>query len=552
MTGWDIETEMLVIGAGACGFVAAITARHEGLQVAIVEKLDRVGGNSALSTGSIPAAASRFQRDAGIEDSPTRMITDLMRQGGPHECPEITETFSEQSAALVEWLVDRAGARMSLITDYGHVGHSVPRLHVPRSRRGKDLVDDLVAAVQAHQIPVAVGNPVTQLIADGDGAVIGAVVTDKSGTTSRIAARKILLATNGYAANKALVREFCPEIAGAEYFGALGSTGDAVDWGRKLGADLANIGAYQGYAAVAYPQGSLLSWTSIEKGGILVSQNGQRFGDESIGYSGYARNVMAQGEFAYAVFDRRVHDVTSKEDEFVELGKHGGIKSAEDATAPAKFFGIDAAGLAATLSAYNRAARGEIADAFGRKNFGLAPLIGTLFVCRVKPGLFHTRGGLHIDTSARVLRRDGTPIGNLFAGGGAAAGISGQAGGQGYSSGNGLLTALGLRAGRRLDGGAGAPERQMTITLARRLVRFARALDLGDIPPSVVAAAKLHLLDSLGIGLAAASLPVNSGWGDAIATLDDGGAMKRLPSTPSASPAARPAACSNPLPKVRA
>ncbi len=46
--------------------------------------------------------------------------------------------------------------------------------------------------------------------------MIGAVVVDRSGTTSRMGARKILLATNGYAANTALVRKFCPEIAGAE------------------------------------------------------------------------------------------------------------------------------------------------------------------------------------------------------------------------------------------------------------------------------------------------------------------------------------------------
>jgi fumarate reductase flavoprotein subunit len=49
-----------------------------------------------------------------------------------------------------------------------------------------------------------------------------------------------------------------------------------------------------------------------------------------------------------------------------------------------------------------------------------------------------------IDDHARVLRPDGTIVANLFAGGGAAAGISGRAGAGGYASGNGLLTALGL------------------------------------------------------------------------------------------------------------
>ena len=63
---------------------------------------------------------------------------------------------------------------------------------------------------------------------------------------------------------------------------------------------------------------------------------------------------------------------------------------------------------------------------------------------KVKPGLFHTRGGLMVDGDARVLRPDGSAVPNLFAGGGAAAGISGRAGAGGYASGNGLLTALAL------------------------------------------------------------------------------------------------------------
>ena len=47
---------------------------------------------------------------------------------------------------------------MVLVTAYKHVGHSVPRLHAPVSRRGQDLVDDLLAAVEKRGIPLAVGN----------------------------------------------------------------------------------------------------------------------------------------------------------------------------------------------------------------------------------------------------------------------------------------------------------------------------------------------------------------------------------------------------------
>ena len=64
---------------------------------------------------------------------------------------------------------------------------------------------------------------------------------------------------------------------------------------------------------------------------------------------------------------------------------------------------------------------------------------------RVTGALFHTQGGLMIDDRARVLRPDGSPLPNLFAGGGAACGVSGPDI-SGYLSGNGLLTAMAFGA----------------------------------------------------------------------------------------------------------
>jgi len=447
------EFDVLVVGAGACGLSAAIAAADAGVQPVIIEKMDRVGGNSALSTGSVPAAGSRFQRDAGIADSPDQMVHDLMVVAKETDDLEEVRRLAEVSGETVEWLVDVVEARLQLITAYKHIGHSVPRLHAPQSRRGKDLVDDLVRAVERRGIPIAVGNAATELLIS-DGAVQGATV--RVGTESEsITAAKTILAVNGFAGAPHLVKRFCPEIAGARYFGALGSTGEAIIWGEAAGAALANIGAYQGYAAVADPHGSLLSWTTIEKGGILVDCTARRFGDESLGYSGYARNVLAQGQYCYALFDQRIFDIAKAEEEFVELFRYGGLKTGASPAEIAAAYGLDAAALSETVADYNAAARGERADAFGRRDFGQAPFAPPYYGCRVVPGLFHTQGGLKIDRDARVLKPDGTVVPNLFAGGGAAAGISGRAGALGYASGNGLLSAIGLG---RLAGLAAARE----------------------------------------------------------------------------------------------
>lgn len=449
------DVDVLVIGAGACGLAAAIAAHDAGAGVVITEKLDRPGGNSSLSTGSVPAAGTRFQREAGIADSPERFLADLLRTSGASDCPDLVRRLVETSAATVEWLVDTVGARLALVTAYKHVGHSVPRLHAPLSRRGQDLVDDLLAAAESRGIPLAVGNAAKDLLRDGSGAVVGAEIETAGGERQRILARKVILAVNGFAGNRELVARFCPEIAAAQYFGARGSTGEAVLWGEALGAALGNIGAYQGYAAVADPHGSLLSWTTIEKGGIIVNAAGRRFGDESSGYSGFTPAVMAQGGPCFAIFDQKIFAVAALEEEFLELAKYGGIKSAGTPGELAAFHGLDARAIAATIESYNAAAGGAEPDAFGRRDFGLAPLTGTLHICRVVPGLFHTQGGLMVDGDGRVLRPDGRPIANLFAGGGAAAGLSGRAGAAGYASGNGLLSAIGLG---RLAGLAAARE----------------------------------------------------------------------------------------------
>lgn len=437
------ELDILIIGAGACGLCAAIQAHDKGLDVAIIEKNDRPGGNSALSTGSVPAANSRFQREAGIEDSAENYFRDLMGIAGRTEAENLLRRMTEVSAETVEWLIDDVGCRMELITAYKHIGHSVPRLHAPASRRGQDFVNDLVKAVEQRDIPLAVGNAARSLIVE-DGRVCGAMIDSGDGEPVEMRARAVILALNGFGNNRDLVAKYIPEIAGAQYFGALGSDGEAVLWGQELGAELLNMRAYQGYAAVADPHGSILSWTTIEKGGVLLNDKGQRFGDESLGYSGYARHVLAEGSQSWAIFDQRIFEIAMQEEEFAELWEHKGLKKGDSVAEVAEAQGLDGAAAESAVAAYNRAAAAGEADEFGRTAYGLAPLQAPFYSCRTLPALFHTQGGLAVDDGARVLRRDGTVVPGLYAGGGAAAGISGAEGALGYASGNGLLTATAL------------------------------------------------------------------------------------------------------------
>src|SRR5690606_16968734 len=128
---------------------------------------------------------------------------------------------------------------------------------------------------------------VTELLHE-DGRLTGIVYGTPDGSTFRIGARHVVLASNGYAANRDILRRFAPEIADAPYGGGMGSEGEAIAWGEAMGAGLANMKAYQAHASLADPHGSLVTWTVVEKGGVIVDSSGRRFGNESIGYSAFA------------------------------------------------------------------------------------------------------------------------------------------------------------------------------------------------------------------------------------------------------------------------
>jgi fumarate reductase flavoprotein subunit len=344
----------------------------------------------------------------------------------------------------VEWLVDAHEVDLQLITDYKHVGHSVTRLHAPAARKGEFLVQDLVAAAERLGVDIVTGNPVVGLLTEG-GRVTGVRVDGSRSGSYEIRASSVVLAANGFGNNRAMLEQWIPEIVGAQYFGAEGSTGEAIEWAVDHGASTGNLGAYQGYAAVAYPHGSLVSWTTVEKGGCLLAPDGTRMGDESVGYSAFAKVVSSRTEQSFVLLDGTIRDfVAGNEKEFAELVEMGGVLERADAAGVAEFIGADPAVVAQTLTDFEAAARGEATDEFGRTDFGFGPLSQPYCVVRSIPALFHTQGGVQVDADGAVIDSDSRPIPGLYAGGGVVTGVSGRDGAAGYSSGNGLLTAVGL------------------------------------------------------------------------------------------------------------
>ncbi|NYI87208.1 fumarate reductase flavoprotein subunit [Amycolatopsis endophytica] len=434
--------DLVVAGAGG-GLAGALRAAELGLSVLVVEASEhfRRGNNTSMSTAMFPGAGSRWQVEADIDDSPERFVDDIMTKTKGQADPRLARTLAEVSAPLVEWLADSAGLPLSLVTDFNYPGHAVPRCHSIPGRHGSGVIDHLARRVTEHEnIELLAPAKLVDVLTDPDG-VRAAVVRYPDGAEEEIPTRAVLLATNGFGADRDLVARHLPEIADALYQGSDQSLGDALRIGEKLGAATGYLDAYQGHGAVAANAGTLVGWATIIHGAILVDAGGRRFGNETRGYSEYAAELAARpGATGWIVLDETIFEQCQPFQDFRNTVESGALVWADDAVGLGEALGLPE--LADELAAAAAIARGEREDPFGRTNWE-RPLSGRYAAVRVVPALFHTQGGLRVNENAAVVDACDRPIPGLYAAGGAAASISGH-GAAGYLPGNGLLPAFGL------------------------------------------------------------------------------------------------------------
>jgi fumarate reductase flavoprotein subunit len=444
------STPLAIVGGGACGMVAALAAHDAGVPAIVLERDPVPQGSTAMSSGMIPACGTRFQKAANVDDNADIFAADIQAKAKEQTNPAIVDAVCRASGPAVEWLADRHGVPLTLVEGFLYPGHSRLRMHAPPSRQGADLIAALRGAVERAGIEVVINARVSSLFVDDKRHVTGLRVERPDGSNEDIGCAALILACNGYGGAPAMLREYIPEIAGAEYFGHPGNQGDAVRWGLDLDAGLSCMSAYQGHGSIATPHRILITWALIMQGGIQINLRGERFNNEHEGYSEQAVDVLAQPDgIAWVVFDDRLRELGHGFDDFNAAEAAGALRHGADARALAEVIGVPADALAATIAESQKLAAGKGVDRYGRDFTGAPALSPPFHAIKVTGALLHTQGGLTIDTDARVLRADGSPLPNLFAGGGAACGVSGREV-RGYLSGNGLLTAvtLGRIAGR--------------------------------------------------------------------------------------------------------
>lgn len=431
------DVDVAVIGGGAAGMFAALrAAQNPELTVVVFEKSTAHWCNSQVSTGSLAAGGTRFQRAAGIEDSPQRHANDIIAVSKDESTRELVEAVCNVAPAYVEWMADALDYPMEIGIDMPRGGQSVPRLHTDNQRRGGQyFVRFLRESLAAMPNVAFVDNTPGLGLLTNDRAVTGVRVLE-SGGEARVTAQAVVLAADGFAANPAMLAEYIPDAVDDFFSGVSTSTGDAISWGIELGAKTRHMGSFLGHGLVVPGYGTRLNPALPFRGGLIVAPDGRRFVDEhKNGYSSLGAIIRAMPDRrATMIWSTQLHDRVMNIEMMRESEQAGAFARYDSLEELTGRLGLDPAGLATTLADFE-----SVDDVLGTRSRLEFPL----YAAPITSGILTTQGGLDIDTDGRVKHVDGGFIENLYAAGGTAVGISGPDS-RGYSSGNGLMHACGL------------------------------------------------------------------------------------------------------------
>lgn len=452
---FELETHCVVVGAGACGLVAALALADAKIDALVLERDTQATGSTSLSSGFIPAVGTRAQHAQGISDSASLFSADIQRKANNEADQRIVDAVVNISGPVLDWLEASHGFNWQVLDEFLYPGHSAHRMHALPGKTGVALQSQLLVAAGNAGVDIATDARVDALIVkdfSGEGSrdqadaitVCGVRVIRPDGAFEYIKASSVILACNGYGGNSKLMKRFIPEMAQANYCGHAGNTGEAVLWGELLGAPLRHTSAYQGHGSVALAHNILITWALMMDGGVQINRDGYRFSNEHAGYSEQAVHVMRQpGQFAWNVYDQRLHEVGLGFPDYQMALSAGAIVRAENVSTLAQKTNIPQTSLDSTLESIDELARANSIDEFGRQFRSDTRLQAPFYAVKVGPAVFHTQGGLTINNKAQVIGGNDLAVGNLLAAGGAACGVSGSSV-SGYLSGNGLLTAVTL------------------------------------------------------------------------------------------------------------
>lgn len=417
----DIETDIVIIGAGGAGLTAAIEAAEHGADVVVLEQMPIIGGNTNKATGGMNASETSVQKEKGIEDSNEVFYNDTLEGGHGLNDPELLSTMVENSAEALDWL-NELDAGLDDVSFSG--GASFSRIHKPLdgSAVGPLIIQTLVDRLEELEVPIMLNSKVTDIVEDND-QISGVEVTTTDGQEFTVTSKAVIIATGGFGSNTDLIAKYDEIKAQFNSTNHSGADGSGITMGEDVGADTIHMDQIQTHPTTNPENGDLYTEGVRGDGGILVNKEGVRFTDELLTRDVVSEAILNQTDsVAYLTVSQNIADLNKALQGYIDNGLATEGETIEDL---ANELDMDPSVLEETIQTYNDGvASGNDTDQ-GRTSLSNSLDAGPFFAIPVTPGIHHTMGGLRINALSEVITADEEPIPGLYAAGEVTGGIHG-------------------------------------------------------------------------------------------------------------------------------
>lgn len=426
----DDEADVVIVGSGGAGLLAAITAHDQGKKVILIEKQGFLGaGDTVLISTGITGGGSEKLAEKGVDQYSTEeFYQHLEAQAVKKNIPvnkDNLKAYADKSGAVIDYLVDIGvpltkydKERLMYLTEDG----SSPGTHIAKALAGE---------INDRSIDYRLDTKALSLI--NEGASITGVKVETAAGQYTIKAKSVILGTGGFSNNEKLLTEFNPAWVGRPTTGAISLTGDGHIMARDAGISLVCMDQVKAnYLCHVLPTGDGASLTAIAPYCVIVNHQGKRFMNESDPSITHKSELMMtqDKQEGYAVIDQAVLD---KLDLIKGYNDVGYFESGDTFDELAAKLEVDSKTFTQSMTSFKENTQAGSDPEFNRTiNSTLSD--PKYYASLVTPSMQSTYGGILVDASGRALSaKSDSLVTGLYAAG-AASGHECYANEVGYAS----------------------------------------------------------------------------------------------------------------------
>lgn len=442
--------DLVIVGGGASGLVAAYRASTKGLDVLVLEKGRNVGGSGVYVDGTFAIESPLQDKHPDDEISKDFALKEELEYSHHKADTAAWKQLIDNSADTIKWFL-KLGIEFE---DCVKLNTGYRTMHLIKGA-GKSVIDTMYRKAKANGVEVATSSQVISLNKDVNGKICGVNTQDyESREITNITAKAVVLATGGYLNNREMIKKYTPYRS--EQLIPMNSgknSGDGLTLAWSVGAQRYAMGTAQLFGGFLKDKTkpsymyrfSELNATANQEALLWVNQVGDRFVDESIidNFSVAGNALMQQNRF-FTILDQATVDHLTNEGIYKTPGTFpysdktfshlkDEIKKAKEEKA-SYFYQADSLKelakkaklphLEETVHRYNELCKkGKDEDFAKDAQFMHAIETGPFYALEQGVAAYCTMGGLKVNFDNQVLDENGLPIEGLYAIGNDASGI---------------------------------------------------------------------------------------------------------------------------------